>query len=252
MPGTDPTLKDEVVIVGAHHDHLGTTSDYGCKAAGGNSICNGADDNGTGAIAVLALARALSKLQGQNRRTLVFMMFGAEEKGLVGSKHYVQNPLYPLSKTVYMINIDMIGDSSGGKVSALGASRSQLATQWINDAAGKYGVSATPTQSAGSGSDHYHFALSQVPYVFFHTGISACYHATCDTVEKIYYPEYAKITRAIAHFMWTLSQSDQSPRSDFVAPTSCAALDTDWKAFQLYWDHQPPGGPTPGQGPALP
>jgi acetylornithine deacetylase/succinyl-diaminopimelate desuccinylase-like protein len=241
LPGTDFQLKDQVVIVGAHHDHLGSTSKYGCSNKGGNSICNGADDNGTGTVAVLALARALAKLKGQNKRTLVFMTFGAEEKGLVGSAYYVkQEPLYPLSKTVYMINIDMIGDSSGS-VSALGAGKSQLASSWLKAAAQKHGITAKVTYSAGSGSDHYHFALANVPYVFFHTGISACYHATCDTVEKIHYPQFLKITQAVARLMWKLSQESQNPRSDFqtttVSPTAPQGWDN-WMEFQQSIDHQ--------------
>jgi hypothetical protein len=246
LPGSDPVLKEEVVILGAHHDHLGTTSNYGCSDQGGNNICNGADDNGTGTVAVLAAAQALARLKGQNRRTLLFALFGAEEQGLVGSKHYVGAPLHPLGKTAYMINIDMVGYSSGGNVSALGAERSQLASQWLKDAASKHGVTPQLTFSAGGGSDHYHFAVSQVPYVFFHTGLSPCYHATCDTADKIHYPEYTKITRAVAHFMWSIAQADQSPRSDFSAPTSCGSPTayTDWK---LFVDHQAP--PT---DPALP
>lgn len=237
LPGNDPVLKDEVVIVGAHHDHMGSTSDYGCNKQGGNSICNGADDNGTGSVAVLAIARALGQLKGQNRRTLVFLLFGAEERGLKGSAHYIANPLYPLAQTVYMANIDMIGDSSGS-VDALGAGRSQLASGWIKGAATSYGINAQVTNSAGSGSDHYNFALEGVPYVFFHTGLSACFHTTCDTAEKIHYPQLTKITRAIARFLWSIAQSDQSPRTDFVSPTQSVAVDlTDWRVFTDQQDH---------------
>lgn len=237
LPGTDAALKDEVVIVGAHHDHMGTTSDYGCNKQGGNSICNGADDNGTGTVAVLAIARALGQMKGQNRRTLVFLLFGAEERGLKGSAHYIANPIYPLAKTVYMANIDMIGDSSGS-VDALGAGRSALAKGWIKSAATTYGINAPVTNSAGSGSDHYNFALENVPYVFFHTGLSACFHTTCDTSEKIHYPQLTKITRTIARFLWSIAQSDQSPRTDFVSATQSAAVDlTDWKVFTDQQDH---------------
>jgi hypothetical protein len=238
LPGTDANLKDQVIIVGGHHDHLGTSSDYGCSSKGGNSICNGADDNGTGTVAVMAVARAMAKLKGQNRRTLVFMLFGAEEKGLVGSKYYVNtSPLYPLSKTVYMINLDMIGDATGS-VKALGASRSSLAKGWITSAAQASGISASSTSSAGGGSDHYHFATNSVPYVFFHTGISACYHATCDTVEKIHYSDFTKITKLVARFMWKLSQDDSNPRSDFVSYTNLPPKSyVDWKYFSDHLDH---------------
>lgn len=240
LPGTDATLKDEVVILGAHHDHLGSTSNPGCQNMGGSAICNGADDNGTGTIAVLTVARALATLKGQNRRTLLFLLFGGEEQGLKGSSHYVEKaPLYPLAKTVYMVNLDMIGYSNG-KADALGISRSALAQGWATDAAGKHGITLNPTSSAGGGSDHYHFALSGVPYVFFHTGIPPCFHATCDTVEKIHAKQYAQITQTVARFMWTLAQADQSPRSDFKTPTSTCSAAPAWSSplvFQASVDH---------------
>jgi hypothetical protein len=240
LPGTDAALKDEVVIVGAHHDHLGSTSNPGCQSMGGSPICNGADDNGTGTVAVLAIARALAALKGQNRRTLLFLLFGGEEQGLKGSLHYVeQAPLYPLAKTVYMVNLDMIGYSNG-KADALGLSRSALAQGWATSAASQHGITLNPTSSAGGGSDHYHFALAGVPYVFFHTGLSPCFHATCDTIEKIHGKQYAQITRAVARFLWTIAQADQSPRSDFKAPTSTCSAAAAWSSpfhFQTSVDH---------------
>ncbi|MCA9664719.1 MAG: M20/M25/M40 family metallo-hydrolase [Myxococcales bacterium] len=219
MPGTDPLLKDEVVIVGGHHDHVGTSSDSGCGAsASGNNICNGADDNGSGCTTIINVARALALLKGQNRRTLVFMTFGAEEKGLVGSRYYVeQAPLYPLSKTVYMINVDMVGYSQGGSVQALGGGRSQATSSIINQAAATYGVTPQITEKAGGGSDHYHFALAKVPYVFFFTGFHPCYHKTCDTVDRINFVDYTKIVKTVAHLAWEVTQRDQSPREDFAS-----------------------------------
>lgn len=235
LPGVDPAVKDEVVVVGAHHDHLGTTSHPGCANAGGSPVCNGADDNASGAAAVLAIARALAQLKGQNRRRLVFVLFGGEEEGLVGSSHYVVDaPIFALAKTQYMINLDMLGYSTG-TVQALGATRSPTAAGWITDAAGKEGLTAQTTFSAGGGSDHYPFAMSGVPYVFFHTPGSPCYHATCDTADKIHYTEYEKITRAVARLVWTVSQASGSPRDDFQQPSSTSAL-------LPFSDHAPPTG----------
>jgi hypothetical protein len=95
------------------------------------------------------------------------------------------------------------------------------------------------TATAGSGSDHYHFALMGVPYVFFFTGTHACYHATCDTVDLINFPDYVKITRTIARLTWTISQADTNPRSDFVMQVGLQEVDTsDWQHFQDFVDHK--------------
>jgi hypothetical protein len=133
----------------------------------------------------------------------------------------------------------MLGYSTG-TVQALGATRSQLAASWIGAAAAKHGVTATTTFSAGAGSDHYHFALAGVPYVFFYTPGDPCYHATCDTADKIHYTEYAAITRLAARLMWTVSQASTSPRSDFQQPTAAVTPSPplDWKLFQDTLDHR--------------
>ncbi len=99
IEGSDPKLKDEVVVVGAHLDHLGRRGDY---------IYNGADDNGSGSVGVMALARAFAANPGKPKRTVVFALWTGEEKGLLGSRYYVMNPPFPMDKTVAYLNMDMI------------------------------------------------------------------------------------------------------------------------------------------------
>lgn len=113
LKGADQTLSDEYIVIGAHLDHAGTRQfGYTCNQAQDTSdqICNGADDNGSGTIALLNVAKALASVRANLKRSIVIMWFSCEEVGLLGSKYYVAHPLVPLDKTVYMINLDMVGN----------------------------------------------------------------------------------------------------------------------------------------------
>jgi Zn-dependent M28 family amino/carboxypeptidase len=118
LPGRDPQLKNEAIIIGAHYDHLGHGGS-GSLAANSTDIHYGADDNASGTSAVLELAREFAK-EKKNKRTLIFMAFGGEEEGLLGSKYYVNNPVWPLEKTIAMINLDMVGRLNENKLTVGG------------------------------------------------------------------------------------------------------------------------------------
>jgi hypothetical protein len=107
VEGTDPILKNEAIVIGAHYDHLGRGG-QGSLAANSTEVHHGADDNASGTAALIELATQFAKTRN-NKRTLIFMAFGGEEEGLLGSKYYVNNPVFPLNKTVAMINMDMVG-----------------------------------------------------------------------------------------------------------------------------------------------
>ncbi|HVF30298.1 MAG TPA: M28 family peptidase, partial [Pyrinomonadaceae bacterium] len=118
LPGNDPLLKNEAIIIGAHYDHLGRGGS-GSLAANSADIHHGADDNASGTSAVIELARQFAK-EKKNKRTLIFIAFGGEEEGLLGSKYYVNNPVWPLDKTVAMINLDMVGRLNENKLTVGG------------------------------------------------------------------------------------------------------------------------------------
>jgi len=107
LEGNDPLLKNEAIVIGAHYDHLGKGG-QGSLAVNSNEIHHGADDNASGTSAILEIARQFAK-EKKNKRTIIFIAFGGEEEGLLGSKFYVNNPVFPLEKTVAMINLDMVG-----------------------------------------------------------------------------------------------------------------------------------------------
>ena len=194
FPGNDPNLKNEYVIIGAHMDHAGTLSlGYTCSSgSGGNNICNGADDNGSGTISVLNITKALAKVRKHIKRTIIVMWFSGEEEGLEGSWHYTKNPIVSLEKTVYMINLDMVGymKSYGNKLAALGGGTSDRGEEILKAIQDRYPERKLQiTQSAGGGSDHVPFMSKGIPGVFFHTGVSnnPNYHRTSDTPDKIDY-----------------------------------------------------------------
>lgn len=172
---------DELIVVGAHHDHLG-----------GGFL--GANDNASGVVGLLAVAQAVAQRETKPARTIVFVTFGAEEQGLVGSQHFVANPpkAVPLANVVQYINIDMIGSHASKKVVwAFGAfakqpSRKVLAKlkfPKVNLSIGGHSVRG----------DHFGFCQNKIPYVFFWTPDARCYHEKCDTADKIDYPRMADI-----------------------------------------------------------
>ena len=109
LPGSDPKLKNETIVIGAHYDHLGMGGEGSGSLSARTGIHHGADDNASGVAAVIELARMLSSQNPKPRRTIIFMAFSGEEEGLIGSNYYVNHPIVPLTNTVAMINMDMIG-----------------------------------------------------------------------------------------------------------------------------------------------
>ena len=175
LPGRDPALAGEAVVLGAHYDHLGLT---------GGAIYPGADDNASGTAVVVGLARAFAAAGGLDR-TLVFVLFGAEEIGLVGSGHYVRHPTVPLARTVAMINFDMVGRLHDATVRVSGVDSGGSLREVASRAASEIGVSADLRGSPFGPSDHSRFYTAGTPVLFFHTGSHPDYHRPGDTADKI-------------------------------------------------------------------
>lgn len=222
IEGSDPVLKNEYIVVGAHLDHAGTMDlGYTCSFGAGNDpICNGADDNGSGSVTLLNTAKALAAVRGQLKRSVVLMWFSGEEEGLLGSKHWVANPWIPVSKTVYMINIDMVGylRQNGQKLLALGGGTSKSGQKIIEAAASRYpDVKLTVTDRAGGGSDHVPFMNAGVPGVFFNTGVSSNpnYHKTSDHPDLIDYDGMFSISRIVFETAFEVSRAPTTKAGDF-------------------------------------
>ncbi|MCL7989007.1 M28 family peptidase [Sphingobacterium sp. lm-10] len=217
LEGSD--LKDEIVVIGGHWDHDGILPD--------GTIFPGADDNGTGTVAVIDIARAFSiaKKEGKGpRRSILFIAYAAEEKGLLGSNYYVENPIFPLENTVACINIDMIGriddkhlEGNHNYVHVIGTNK--LSSE-LNPLVEKANEQYTGMELDGMyndpndpmrlyyRSDHYNFAKKGIPSLFFFSGLHPHYHTPEDTVDKIDFPMMVKREHLIFHTTWDIVNRD--------------------------------------------
>ena len=207
LPGTDPALANEAVVIGAHYDHLGRIDGV---------VHPGADDNASGTAVALGLARAFAAAGGTDR-TLVVALFGAEELGLIGSGHYVGKPVVPLARTVAMVNFDMVGRLRERRVSVAGSDSGGGLHALASDAAKREGITATLQGSPYGPSDHSKFYDAGVPVLFFHTGSHDDYHRPTDTSDKIDPDGMARVAAVAARVIERLA-TDARPVYAKVAP----------------------------------
>jgi hypothetical protein len=176
----------ETVVIGGHYDHLGDGA-YGSRAPGRREIHHGADDNASGTAAVLELARRFAAADQKPPRRMVFICFSAEEMGLLGAVHYVNNPEFPLEDTVMMFNFDMIGWLRNDQLSMISWNSSPQfvpAMDEVNDEFG-FGLDVLKPRSSIGGSDHMPFNARNIPNIFFHTGLHEVYHTPEDNFDAI-------------------------------------------------------------------
>jgi hypothetical protein len=230
LEGSDPKLKDEYVVITGHYDHVGQKDQF---------IFRGADDNASATAAVIAMAEAFAA-NPRPKRSLVFLVFEAEEDGLLGAFHYVNNPVVPLDKTVAVLNMDMIGrdedsptwntraaDNRNG-VNVVGTLYNPDLRRVVETENQKIGLKldyktdADDREGWFSRSDHYPFAVKGVPMVFFNTGEHPDYHTAQDTWDRINYPKMEKITRLV--YQSARSVADAAGRPRFVAGSSAPSV----------------------------
>lgn len=210
--------RDEVVVVTAHYDHIG---------AHDGEVYNGADDDGSGTVALLEMAQAFAEAKKNGhgpRRSMLFMPVSAEEKGLLGSEHYSEHPVFPLDSTVCNLNIDMIGrfDSAHANsrpyVYIIGSNRlsKQLHEATVRANERYVGLDLDETFNAPDDpnrfyyrSDHYNFARKGVPVVFFFSGVHEDYHQPGDEVEKIRFDLLHQRTLLVFHTAWEVANREQ-------------------------------------------
>jgi len=205
LPGNDPVLKNEYIVIGAHMDHIGYGPSMSMSPTR-REVHPGADDNASGTCVVMACVRAFGSLKGQNKRTIVFMHFSGEEMGLIGAKHYCDNPIYPLKQTFVMVNQDMVGRLRGQTtLTAAGANANPAIAQVVNGING-YPFKLRPTGGTGGGSDHAAFAAKGVPVIMFHTGQHAQYHTPDDTADLIDLQGLHQISQAVFELCWKIDK----------------------------------------------
>jgi len=203
-------LKDETIVVGAHYDHLGYGG-RGSLAPWTKDIHNGADDNSSGTSALLEIAQQLAVRKTPTRRRIVFIAFSAEERGLIGSARYVQEPLIALEKTIAMINLDMVGRLTDNKLIVTGTGTSDV---WnplldkLNDDA-KFEMTRKP-EGVGP-SDHQSFYLKDIPVLHLFTGLHEFYHRPSDDFKTINFDGMRRITALTTEIIVAIAQADERP-----------------------------------------
>ncbi len=183
LPGRDPSLKEEAVIIGGHYDHLGRGGETSLAPDRYGEIHPGADDNASGTAGVLALAEAFARTGAP--RSLLFIAFGAEELGLLGSYYYVKQPLWPIEKTYAMINLDAIGRLTDHRLYVLGVDSTAQLRALVQAAAKGTRLTLHLSGDAFGPSDHTPFYARERPVLMFFTGPHADYHRPSDTPDKI-------------------------------------------------------------------
>ena len=185
IEGNDPVLKKEFIVLGAHYDHLGLGGPSS-KSDKKNTIHYGADDNASGTAALLEIAEKITSQKAQLKRSVLFVCFGAEEQGLLGSKHFVENPLVPLSQIKIMVNMDMVGRLNNQKHVYMGGAGTFPGGVSFMQNLGR-SLELNPIVHAGSvgGSDHVSFYRKGVSVLGMHTGGHPQYHTPEDTIELI-------------------------------------------------------------------
>jgi Zn-dependent M28 family amino/carboxypeptidase len=225
LPGSDPRRAGEYVAVGAHYDHIGVT-----EPVAGDSINNGADDDGSGTAAVLAIANRYAALPQAQRpaRSLLFVWHTAEEEGLLGSEWFTDHPTVPRDSIVAQINIDMIGRNHPDSVYLVGSRRVSSQLGALVEAANArqprpmgldytFDAPGHPEQIYCR-SDHYNYARYGIPVTFFTTGLHEDYHKPSDEVDKIDFTKLARIAGLISDITGQVANAPTRPAVDRPVP----------------------------------
>ena len=233
LEGSDPVLKNEYVAVGAHYDHVGMNPNL----LGPDKIFNGADDDGSGTVAVMAIAEAMSK-GPRPKRSILFIWHAGEEKGLWGSEYFADNPTVPIGSIITELNIDMIGRYQNpgdenhpqnkqlpkqGEVFSIGSKMMSTELGELSESVNKsflnlsfnykYDDPNDPEQFFYR-SDHFNYAKKGIPIIFYMDGSHADYHQVSDSIEKINFEQMEKVTRTIMATGWELANRATRPKVD--------------------------------------
>lgn len=218
------TKPREYVVISAHYDHVGTDKD--------GNVYNGADDDGSGTVAILEIAEAFKKAVEDGfrpERSILFLHFTGEEKGLLGSKYYTENPVFPLNETVTDLNIDMIGridpahEDNPNYIYLIGSDMLSTELHELSEEANsqyvqlnldyKYNGTDDPNRFYYR-SDHYNFAKHGIPVIFYFNGVHEDYHQKTDSPDKIEYDLLEKRARLVFYTAWKVANADHAPIVD--------------------------------------
>lgn len=202
---------EETIVVGAHYDHLGRGGS-GSLAPGSQEIHNGADDNGSGAAALVEVARRLAARPGKLPRRVLFLAFTGEESGLIGSARYVRQPLYPLENTVAMLNMDMVGRLKDNKLILQGCNTADRFDGIVDRLNESLAFEITKKPGGFGPSDHSSFYAKQVPVIHFFTGTHGDYHRPSDDIEKLNLEGMRRISELVAGMAVEIAEATERPK----------------------------------------
>ena len=214
LEGSDPVLKEEYVVFSAHMDHIGIST----PNSEGDSINNGADDDGSGTTAVLEIAEAFASLDTKPKRSAIFLLVSGEEKGLWGSAYFAEHPPVPADRMVANLNVDMVGRNWPDTIVAIGMEHSDLGETLglVNDEHPELGMTAIddiwPEERFYFRSDHYNFARKGVPVLFFFNGTHEDYHGRDDEVDRIDAEKAVRVSQLIFYLGYELANRSERPQ----------------------------------------
>jgi Zn-dependent M28 family amino/carboxypeptidase len=221
IQGTDK--QSEVLVISAHYDHLGKN---------GKDIYYGADDDASGTAAIMLIAKAFAKASAEGfrpRRSILILNDSGEEKGLLGSKYYVENPVFPLKNTVADLNVDMIGRIDSAHIAdtnyvyLIGSDKLSYDLHFVSEKSNSMYTNLNLDYTFNSDtdpnrfyyrSDHYNFAKNNIPVIFYFSGVHADYHQPTDTYDKILYDKATKIAHLVFYTAWNIANRDDRPVLD--------------------------------------
>jgi len=228
VEGSDPQLKDTYVAYGAHYDHVGYT-----ERPAEDRINNGADDDGSGTVAIMSIARAFA-LGPRPKRSILFVWHAGEENGLLGSRYNADYPVVPIDKIVTQLNMDMVGRNrdddpkQADTVLVVGSDRISTELHNINEDANAslpkpmsmdYEMNdPADTESIYTRSDHYSYAAKGIPIIFFFTGLHADYHMPSDSVDKIIFDKVQRVAQLAYETGRRVANLDHAPVRDNKGP----------------------------------
>jgi hypothetical protein len=204
LEGGDPKLKNEVILVGAHYDHVGYGNAQNSYGPTGY-IHNGADDNASGVAGLLELVEAFSRLETPPKRSILFAFWDGEEKGLLGSEHWVTHATVPLERVGLAINLDMIGRLQRNRLETFGIRSTYGLRRLISMSNAVTDLSFDFSWTMREDSDHYSFYKRGLPVLMLHTGLHSDYHRPSDDVEKLDFAGMERVVRLLFGTVYALA-----------------------------------------------
>jgi len=204
IQGSDAELRDQVILVGAHYDHVGYGG-HGTSLDSGGSVHPGADDNASGTSAVVKLAEAFAMLPTPPKRSILFAAWDAEEKGMLGTRHWTAHPTVPINHVAAAINLDMIGHLRDGRVTVMGSRTGYGWRRLLSSQNDGLDLSLEFCWTMKPVADHYSFFCQDIPVIMMHTGMHDYYHRATDTAATIDQSGMMRVTRLVFGVVYELA-----------------------------------------------